>query len=240
MSRAHGTPILAYHAFARPGEREARFVVSPRRFRLQLLLLKLLRRRVIGLDEHVRRLASREPLGRAVVITIDDGYLDNYGVAWPLLRRFGYTATIFLVSGSVGGANDWDPEGDLAGRPLLDWFHIRELAAAGIVFGAHTRTHPSLPGLDEPSLSAEIEGSRRDLEAALDRHVDLFAYPYGRFDDDAVRAVAAAGFSAACTAWVGLAGPEDDPHRLPRVEVRGRESLLRFAARVLGFGEVRT
>lgn len=238
MSRARGTPILAYHAFARPGERPSRFVVSRRRFLLQMLLLKLLGRRVIGLEDHVGRLAAGAPLARAVVITIDDGYLDNLAVAWPILRRFGYPATIFLVSRSIGARNDWDDTGALAGRPLLDWAQIAELAADGVAFGAHTRTHPSLPGLDPPSLVTEIEGSRTDLEAKLDREVGVFAYPYGRSDGAAVRAVAAAGFRAACTSRPGLTLPGDDLHLLERVEVRGRDSLVRFAARVLGWGEV--
>jgi len=243
IGRAEPRPvILTYHAFGEPGERSSRFVVSRRRFLLQMITLKLLVRRVIALDDLVRRLVeNRELVGRAVVITIDDGYLDNYEIARPILRRFGFSATIFVVSGHVGGVNSWDEAGELAGRALLDWPQVAELAADGVVsIGAHTRTHPTLAGLDEARVDDEVRGSREDLERRLGSPVTLFAYPFGRCDEAATRAVREAGFLGACTTRPAPTSPGDDPFLLGRVEVRGRDSLVRFAARVLGWGEART
>jgi peptidoglycan/xylan/chitin deacetylase (PgdA/CDA1 family) len=117
----------------------------------------------------------------------------------------------------------------------MTWEQAAELRRDGIELGAHTRTHASLPGLTPEELADEIAGSRADLEERLGpiRH---FAYPYGRLDDDAVRAVEAAGFASACGIEEGRNSPGTPAFALRRVEIHGTDSLLRFAL-TLGLGK---
>jgi peptidoglycan/xylan/chitin deacetylase (PgdA/CDA1 family) len=223
-----GVPVLMYHAF---GERDEgdRYVVSRRAFARQLALLRLLGYRGIRFEDFVEGLReSRLPPRREVVITIDDGYLDNLEIALPLLRRHHFPATVFLVTGRMGGVNDWTADGVLSRRPLLSWAQARQLDAAGVQLGAHTRTHPSLPAQSDEALMAEVAGSRSDLKADLGAPASTFAYPYGELDERAVAAVAGAGFDGACTVEPRLAGLDEDRLRVPRIEVRSTESLARF------------
>lgn len=228
-----GVPVLMYHAFGR-GDEGDRYVVPRRAFALQLRLLKLLGYRGIRFGELVADLrAGRLPPRRAVVITIDDGYRDNLELALPLLRRHGYPASIFPVSGCLGGVNDWSSGDALRGRPMLSWEEVAELRRQGVEVGAHTRNHTSLRGLPRERLVEEIAGSRADLEGRLGAPVASFAYPYGELDDEAVAATAEAGFAAACTVEPRLARLAEDPLRIPRVEVRSGDSLPRFLLNLL-------
>jgi len=231
-----GVPVLMYHAF---GERDEgdRYVVPRRTFARQLRLLKLLGYRAVHFDELVGDLrAGRLPPRRAVAITIDDGYRDNLEIALPLLRRHGFKATIYLVTGKLGGVNDWSSGDALKERPLLSWEQVAEMEGEVVRFGAHTRTHPALPTLTDERIAAELRGSREDLEARLGHPVPDFAYPYGELDDEVVAATGEAGFAAACTVEPRLAAPGEDPLRIPRVEVRAEDSLPRFLRHIL-FGE---
>jgi glycosyltransferase involved in cell wall biosynthesis/peptidoglycan/xylan/chitin deacetylase (PgdA/CDA1 family) len=228
-----GVLVLLYHAVGNHGEPASRFVVPARRFERQLRWLRRRGYTVLGLDEYVRhRIEHRLPPPRSVVLTFDDGYADNAELAHPLLRRFAAPATVFAVSGRMGGTNTWSDGDPLAGRRLLTWSQAEELRRDGVEFGAHTRSHAPLPGLDGEAARAEVEGSRDDLEERLGpiRH---FAYPYGKVDAAAERAVERAGFLSACgiePGWNSIATPA---YALRRCEIHGTDSLLRFALTLL-------
>src|SRR5262249_49811893 len=121
----------------------------------------------------------------AVVITFDDGWQDQYDVAFPILQKHHFTATFFVYTNAIGN-----------GSAFMTWDELRELQHAGMTIGAHSRTHPRLI---EPnvSLENEIDGSRDDIERQLGVSPELFAYPYGLWDRRVVAAVRAAGFRAA-------------------------------------------
>jgi peptidoglycan/xylan/chitin deacetylase (PgdA/CDA1 family)/GT2 family glycosyltransferase len=228
LQTTRGVPVLMYHAFGEEDEGD-RYVISRRAFARQLHLLRALRYRPIGFAELARALQAGEaPPPRSVVITIDDGYADNLEIARPLLRRRRFPATVFLVSGGIGGVNDWTSEGAVAGRRLLTEAEIEEMRGDGIEIGAHTRTHPSLTATPAGDLDAEVGGSREDLEALLGDPVPTFAYPFGQFDPAAVAAVDRAGFEAACTVESRLARLGDDPLEIPRLEIKGEDSLRSF------------
>jgi glycosyltransferase involved in cell wall biosynthesis/peptidoglycan/xylan/chitin deacetylase (PgdA/CDA1 family) len=232
-----GVPVLMYHAFTTTGERD-RFVLPAASFATQLRLLRRLRYRVITLEELAALLRAGEPLPRrTVVLTIDDGYRDNFEIAQPILERHGFSATVYLVSGRLGGNNDWGDPGALAGRPMLERGQIEAMRGGGTRFGGHTRNHPRLPELEDAEVSAEIGGCREDLERALGQEIESFAYPYGLFDERAVKAAEAAGYGAACTTETRPARHWDDPFRIPRIEVEGSDSTLRFLRRLLLPGE---
>lgn len=227
-----GTQILMFHALGRRDERASRYVLPSRRFAHQMRWLRVARRHVLSLDEYAScRREWRLPPARSVVLTFDDGYNDNYELAFPILRGCGYAATIFLVTGSIGGRNEWDAGGPLAGRPLVSWGQIDEMARDGVRYGAHTERHLRLPSVAAEVAEAEVAGSRAALEEYLATPVQLFAYPHGAVDDDSRELVARAGFDVACGTSSGtntFATPRFD---LRRVEIEGTDSLLRFAVK---------
>ena len=232
-----GTTVLRYHAFGGPDEPPSRYVVPAARFNRQLSWLRRRGYNVISLTEYVEhRRAHRFPPAKSVVITMDDGYTDNDTLARPILERHGFSATIFMITGGAGRHAASDPA--LVDRPLLGLDRVRELVGGSIDVGAHTRSHPDLTAIDPPAAEAEVSGSKHDLERALGRPVGLFAYPQGAVDDRVRGIVAGAGFRAACGVKPGHNKPATDLFDLRRIEVRGTDSRLRFAAMVV-VGEFR-
>jgi peptidoglycan/xylan/chitin deacetylase (PgdA/CDA1 family)/glycosyltransferase involved in cell wall biosynthesis len=225
----HGTPILMYHAFGKPGEPSSRFVLPGHRFAQQMAWLKRLRFHVLSLEDYLSyRRTNRLPPARSVVVTVDDGYADNYSVAYPILLRYGFPATIFLVSGYVGDANRWDGAGPLSGRALLSWSQIREMLHGGVSFGAHTRAHPILTTVSPDRARLEIAGSSSELEQELGYPILLFSYPHGKFDATTRSMVEQLGFSGACGVRTGMNTPATPEFELRRTEVYGTDSFLRF------------
>jgi peptidoglycan/xylan/chitin deacetylase (PgdA/CDA1 family) len=164
-----------------------------------------------------------------VAITFDDGYEDSYRLAYPVLKRCGFPATVFPVSGCAGKANLWDRSGELAGRPLLSWEQMREMAGGGISFGGHSRSHPDLAALPAELAQEEIAGSKADLEGALGRAASAFAFPFGSSSPEVQAAVERAGYLGAFGLQPGANSPGTPDYALRRTEVYGTDSLLRFA-----------
>lgn len=165
---------------------------------------------------------------RPVVITFDDGYRCLHEHAFPALVERGYTATVFLVAGHLGGSNSWEQAvGDVA-EPLLGLREIEEMARGGIEFGSHSLTHPRLTALDPRQAAREIGESRLRLEEALGRPCPSFAYPYGDWNPGVRELVAGAGYQVACTTVRAAARRGDDPFALPRINIRRYNLLPRF------------
>ena len=223
-----------YHAFGTREEAPSRFILPVRRFACQMAWLSRLGYNVLGLEDFLRyRQEHRLPPTPSVVITIDDGYQDNFTLAFPILSRYRFPATIFLVSEKLGQDNHWDENSKLTGRPLLSLSQVEQMLKQGIYFGAHTRTHPHLTALREEDVQREIYGSKQDLEKMLNVPIQAFAYPYGDFNA-AVRAVVEeAGFQGSCSVEGGTNSPKTPLHILRRAEVYGTDSLLRFLMTLL-------
>jgi peptidoglycan/xylan/chitin deacetylase (PgdA/CDA1 family) len=223
--RRPGVPILMYHQVAphRDGSPLNRWRVPPAVFARHLDHLAALGVRGVALRDLLDEPGGAE---KRAVLTFDDGYEAIRTGALPLLKAHGFSATVFAVSGRLGGTNDWD--GERPGDALLSADSLRELHAAGIEIGSHGATHRALTSLADAELSAEIGGSRAELEAIVSAPVDSFCYPYGAFDDRAVEAVRLAGYRAATVIRGGIPPDLSDPLRLPRVAVRGTDTFLDF------------
>ena len=207
--------ILTYHSLDPSG---SVISVAPRTFASQIACLADSGFRSITLREAI---AHREASGlwpaHRVVLTFDDGYANFADVAWPVLLNYGFTATLFLVTGHAAGWNDWAPPPKGHGaHAMLSWQQVAELAAGGIEIGAHTRTHRNLASLSAAAVADEIVGSRRDIEEHLQQPVDSFAYPFGRTSPEA-EALVRSEFRAACTTVLSRAR-QDVSTRLPRVD----------------------
>lgn len=224
-----GTPILLYHGVGPASEPAGPYVMPVSRFESHMRWIRRLGYHPISLDEFIQCQRERRfPPARAVVITLDDGYEDNYVHAYPVLRRYGVPAAIFLVSGAIARANNWTTRGALAGRPMMNWAQVKEMHDHGILFGAHSRTHPRLTELASTEAAAEITGSGEDIARELGEPATAFAYPYG-FHDETVRGLARqAGYRAACTVDPGLNGLATPRWSLSRAEIWGKDSMIRL------------
>ena len=218
-------PILMYHQVSdRVPPSYARYTVTPRAFDGHLRLLRTLGYRSIPLSAVAARPASGIPR-RAVAITFDDGFEDAVRCAGPLLAKHGMTATFFVVPSLLGRTSEWTRATRGCEMPLASAGAIRELVAAGFTCGSHTMTHPRLTELDEATCRAELRDAKDRLEDLLGVAVSEVAYPFGAVDATIVRIAAECGYQAGCTTEKRLALAGDDPLLLPRVHVRGSDSL---------------
>lgn len=226
-------PVLMYHRVAdRTVAGLEPYCVSPDQFDRQLALLRQHGFRSITLAEWQGHRQSGQPLpGRPVLLTFDDGYLDIRSTAWPILRRHGMTATVFLVSDMVGQLAAWDA-GYGTPAPLMSWRDVHALQGEGISFGAHGATHRPLTSLTTADLLWEGNRSRAVLERELGHPVTAMAYPYGAEDEVVRRAMLDCGFEAAFTIESGFVTLGDRAMSLRRLDIRGTDDLDVFAATV--------
>ncbi len=230
LNPARKVPILMYHRITEmPAGSLERYAVSPRSFAGQMEYLHHQGFATVSLGDLVAHYQLGRDLPRkAVAITFDDGYLDNYLYAFPTLRRYGFTATIFQVASCIGGAAEWDRvDGQLAPR-LMSWKELRLLASDGITIGAHPCTHPYLTKLPVIEARREIAEAKAILEAGLGRKVEFFAYPYTEYNANLRAAVIESGFIAACSSVSGQSDAADDPFMLKRLIVKGSDTLSDF------------
>jgi peptidoglycan/xylan/chitin deacetylase (PgdA/CDA1 family) len=213
-------PILMYHKVDRipPGARYPRNYVLPDQFEAQLAALARWGYETISFAAWLAyRRGERAVPRRPIILTFDDGYRSTYVNAWPLLRRFGATATVFLVSGLVGKTNAWDAAE--IQEPLLGPDEIAAMRVGGIEFGSHTKTHAALTTVPAARAREELADSRAGLEDLLGARVQVLCYPYGKHNA-AVRALARdAGYEAAVIARRRLNSRSTDPLRLTRLRI---------------------
>ncbi|MBX3179278.1 MAG: polysaccharide deacetylase family protein [Candidatus Hydrogenedentes bacterium] len=216
--------ILTYHSI---GYRAHEMNVTPEAFADQMAWL--------ASHTNVIPLAEAATGGGGVALTFDDGYQDNFIHALPILERYGFPATIFVVSGCLGAALPGDLDSQ-TGR-ILSPEEIQTLRQRGIAIGGHTRTHPRLSALSPGAQSAEIGGCKADLEAVLGETIDAFAYPYGSaldYDASSRETAIRAGFSVICSNRYGPVYPEDAPLDLRRIWIDSTDTLASFEAKVSG------
>jgi peptidoglycan/xylan/chitin deacetylase (PgdA/CDA1 family) len=212
----------------------AHLTVSPEQFAWQMERLSGDGFVALRQDDVAAWLTGRRELPRrAVVVTFDDGYTDNAVHAFPVLERLRIPAVTFIVTGKLGGCNDWDDGGTW---PLMDAASIRDWARRGLEFGAHSRRHRSLIALDERDLGDEIDGSRADLAELLGQAPVAFAYPYGHVDRR-VRDKAAGSFALAYGTHEGANRAGADGWSLQRTGVLPAYPRYEFLCQLrLGWG----
>ena len=133
------------------------------------------------------------------MLTFDDGYVDNYEVAAPILEKYGFPATFYIITDKVG-----TPE-------YMTWDQVTDLDRQGMDIGSHTATHPDLTTLSAANLRRELSGSADTLKAQLGHPVYWLCYPAGKYDDDVLDYAREAGYLLATTTDPGEQQSSDEP-----------------------------
>lgn len=225
VTRTVGVPILMYHYVGGlPADADIYRVdltVSPEQFEAQLAYLQRAGYTGIALEELVRHLATGSPLPpQPIVLTFDDGYVDNYLYAFPLLRQYGFRGTFFVVTGFL----------DEGRGGYLTWEQARLMHDHGMDIQPHGLAHDDLRSRPEEDLLAELIACRRAVEERLGKSARLFAYASGRYDERVLAAMPGAGYVGAVTTAPGVEHSSDGLLELSRIRIHGADDLEDFAA----------
>ena len=216
-------PVLTYHRVApvsAVGQLDLK--VDPANFEAELAALHAAGYHTIHQWQLFDALYRGAPLpSKPVIVSVDDGYVDDVRTILPDLRRWHMVATFFVITGRMTEPG------------FLSADQIRELDRAGMDVGDHTAHHLDLRELTPQELRSETAGSRQVLEAVLGHPVYYFAYPFGAYDDAVLAAVHAAGFTLAYTTAGGITEDTTAPITMPRLHV-GRDETPGGLVSLLG------
>lgn len=238
-------PILMYHGVREQLDGwnpyyETR--TSPAVFAAHMKFLREKNYKAINLSDLISLSASGSSLvsrhashGPFVAITFDDGYQDFYTHAFPILRTYGFTATVFLPTARIQ-----DQRKRVNGNEYLTWAEVRELHQAGITMGSHTISHPELKRLPTWKIEHELGESKRTIEDKLGASVKSFAYPYAfpegnrPFSKLLEELLESHGYENGVTTIIGMAGPRSHRYFLPRLPVNNWDDEKFFRAKLAG------
>jgi peptidoglycan/xylan/chitin deacetylase (PgdA/CDA1 family) len=144
---------------------------------------------------------------KPVLLTVDDGYVDDVKTILPILQAHHFVATFYIIT------HRFHEPG------FLNTTEVRRLDAAGMDIGAHTRNHVPLATVSAAEMTEQLAGSRRDLERVVGHPVQWFAYPFGSFNNAVVVAVRNAGFVLAVTTQGGTSESSQAPLTMPRIHI---------------------
>ena len=216
----HGVPVLMYHSIAVEKGNPIRMPVE--QFDKEMKYIKDQGYTTLTMKELYDYFENKVPVPtKSVVITLDDGYEDNYTAAFPVLKKYGLKATIFMITSTI----DVNPK-------CLTSAQLKEMDKAGIEIESHTVTHTDLDTLSYSQQLAELKDSKTALENLLGRTVDYVAYPEGRYNDDTVKAVAATGYKMAFTTNGRWSDKSDGILTLDRVYISTFHSMDVFKNRL--------
>ncbi|MDF0551919.1 sulfotransferase [Kamptonema sp. UHCC 0994] len=167
--------------------------------------------------EKAKKNCSRLP-GKPILITFDGGYLNFFNYAWPLLKRYGFKATVFLVAARIGTTNIWE-SADSPEVPLLGWSEICQLRDEGVDFGSLGTTYQPLSLLSPREIVQEALRSQFILEQRLGIPVKAFAYPYGDFDPIVQDLIRACGYTYGLSYLSGINDLNDSLLALGRIDM---------------------
>jgi len=188
-------PILMYHYVEVPRATTTMkgLYLDPLIFDNQLQELKKNNYQTLFVSEAATSLRTETKLAtKNIVLTFDDGYEDFYSVVWPLLKKYNYKATLYVIINKLG----------VKGYITRD--QLRELASSGLVeIGSHTFNHPDLRNLKKKDAQFEIEASKKILEQVSGQPVLTFAYPFGYYKFDFFEMMAKTGYTAAVSVQPG-------------------------------------
>lgn len=173
-------------------------------------------RHVESLETLIRRSGKGSVKSSNIVITFDDGWLNNYHVAYPLLKMHGFSATFFVIVGKVGASG------------MMTWEQLRELADNNMTIGSHTLTHRYPAELSDKEIDYELIESKRILESGLGRKVNILSIPTGFHNQKMLKAAKDAGYLAVCSGVEGVTNIDEDLFNLRSFCIRNGISDKEF------------
>lgn len=212
-------PILYYHSVMQEDGNELR--MPPKQLEAQMAYLQDQGFQSISLEQLYQASYKGGVLpAKPFVLTFDDGYVDNYTTAFPILEKYGFTATVFMVTSYING------EG------YMSWQQLKELTANGWEIEGHTTNHPYLTKINASTLLSELNSSKELLEKELGRAANFFAYPYGDLNDNVVQALKDTGYLMAVTTERGWADVKVDAWRVKRIYCFASMGMNEFTRRM--------
>jgi peptidoglycan/xylan/chitin deacetylase (PgdA/CDA1 family) len=235
-------PVLIYHHI-NPHSGDT-VTVTPEVFAAQMTWLAGSGFTTISLDDLMRALCREQEIdNKAVVLTFDDGWLDNYQFAIPVLERLKFQAAFFIITGRVDASSNgrikrfsdtplheaakaFIQRGESA-RVVLDWDLIRNIEEKGLFrFYSHTVSHRRCAGLFRAELLNELLESKLRIESELERPCPYLCWPYGSYSEDTIRVAQETGYTALFTTDYGFCDPASDPFKIRRIEVQNSVAWL--------------
>lgn len=191
--------------------------------------------KTLSLTEAQERARSGNIDEKYVVLTFDDGYRDFYTEAFPVLRQFGFTATIFVTTGRIGNTPN-----RVEGVDYLTWSDMRTLAASDFEIGSHTVSHPDLRSLGPEEIEYELGSSKETIEDKVGKKVETFSFPFAFPEEDSPfrqylsDVLASHGYECAVSTIIGRAGKSANRYLLPRIPVNSWDDTSLFRAKLEG------
>jgi len=225
LKTAYVVPVLMYHSID-DKDQLTKLSVNPKSFAAQMEFLHRNRYNVITLEHLAVCLKKGENVPpKTVVITFDDGYYNNYQYAYPLLKKYNFPATIFIIISKVGTPG------------YMGWREIKEMSDSGLItIGSHTISHKWLPAMGTKELRSELADSKRILEERTGRPVNTLCYPIGAHDDRVKTEAERSGYSCAVATNPGRYIPNDDVYAIKRIKIsRTSDNLFVFWFETSGY-----
>jgi len=195
-------PILLYHSVADSASDAYRpWTVAPSQLAEHLAVVAELGYTTLTVSDFLDRRGTQSLPAKPCLVTFDDGRADFLSGAVPVLVDRGATATVYVVSGHIGGTSAWLPMEEERGQPMMSWSAVRDVDGVGIEVGAHSESHRELDVLSAAHLEREVVDCRRRLSEGLGHGVRSFAYPHGYHSKRVIEVVRAAGFDSAAAVY---------------------------------------
>lgn len=237
----NGIPILMYHKVSpHPKSGGLGLRVTPPDFEWEMQYLKKNGYHTVNLGNVVDHYQKGMKLpAKPIVITFDDGYQDNYLYALPILKKYGFTATVFIVTNTIGGFNKYDHIKHIEPKnKMMNWTQIRNMNREGITIGAHTADHVFLTRIPLSEAKRQIAESKKTLENGLGKKVEYFCYPHGDVNTAVANLVKQSGYKAATATSPGLVTSRMNPYMLNRIRITGHFNHHRFIIELTKYNKV--
>lgn len=218
-------PILMYHHLADLSSTASELVltwtVAPKKFQAQMDWLSQQGYHTITMGQLVAYLRDRKPLpSKPIVITFDDGWLEQYVTAFPVLKKYNFIGTFFVYTNAIDHGQ------------FMTWAQLQEMSSVGMDIQSHTQTHPHLRLLSADAAFKEISESKAIIEKRLGKPVTAFNYPDGEYNTAIIEMLKRAGYDSAVTIAAGYKQRANELYLLHRIRVSYKDSLDDFIKRL--------
>jgi len=226
-------PIIYYHRLVESLDEAGKhgIYVTAEQFDKHLSYLKRNGYKTISFEEalEIKRICSE---GKYVIVSFDDGYEDNYRLAFPILKKYGFKAIIFLVAGLE--YNSWDQKSNEPKLIMMNKQQILEMQAYGIEFGSHTLSHSDLTKISFEDAKKELVESKKILEEELGIEIKSFAFPYGNYNEEVKKIAREAGYKLVYATDNAPLGLHEDLFQIRRIGIFPNTTVRGLARKVKG------